>query len=295
MIPLLLIISIITFALMHGVPGGPWEPGQRLMSESQLAALNARYGLDKPLWQQYVVWLKGVATLDFGMTFEHPDESVIDIVRRTWPVTLHLGAMTLIVAFGVGLPLGITAALKPNSWIDYVATTISVLGFVTPHFVWAILFILLFALYLDWLPMGGWGSPEYWIMPVLAYSLAPIAIIARYSRSSVLEALQADYVRTARAKGLREGKIVTSHVMKNAMIPMITALAPIIPDLITGSIFIEAVFRIPGMGKFWVTSISKHDYPVIISLVLLWAVLIALTYLITDILYVVVDPRVNYT
>jgi ABC-type dipeptide/oligopeptide/nickel transport system permease component len=265
------------------------------MSEEQIAALEAQYGLDKPLWQQYLVWLHGVVTLDFGATFEHPDESVIDIIRRTWPVTMHLGAMTLAVAFGIGLPLGIIAALRPNSWMDYLATTISVVGFVTPHFVWAILFILLFALYLDWLPMGGWSGPEYWILPVMAYSLAPIAVIARYTRSSVIEALQADYVRTARAKGLRERRVVTGHVLKNALIPMITALAPIVPDLITGSIFIEAVFRIPGMGKFWVTSIAKHDYPVIIALVLLWALLISLTYLITDILYVFADPRVTYT
>jgi ABC-type dipeptide/oligopeptide/nickel transport system permease component len=207
---------------------------------------------------------------------------------------MHLGAMALLLAFGVGLPLGIIAALKPNTWVDYLATLVSIVGFVTPSFVWAIFFILLFAITLDWLPMGGWGGPKYWIMPVAAYALAPIAVIARYTRASVMEAMNADYVRTARAKGLRERRVVTIHVLKNAMIPMITALAPIVPDLITGSIFIEAIFRIPGMGQFWVTSIFKRDYPVIISLVLLWAVLISLTYLITDILYVAVDPRVSY-
>jgi ABC-type dipeptide/oligopeptide/nickel transport system permease component len=294
MIPILLIISMITFGLMHGVPGGPWEPGQRPLSEDQIAALKEKYGLDKPLAEQYLTWLKGAATGDLGMTFEHPDESVTDIIRRTWPVTMHLGIMALMLAFGVGLPLGIIAALKPNTWVDYLATLVSIVGFVTPSFVWAIFFILLFAITLDWLPMGGWGGPEYWIMPVVAYALAPIAIIARYTRASVLEAMNADYVRTARAKGLRERRVVTIHVLKNAMIPMITALAPIVPDLITGSIFIEAIFRIPGMGQFWVTSIFKRDYPVIISLVLLWAVLISLTYLITDILYVAVDPRVSY-
>jgi ABC-type dipeptide/oligopeptide/nickel transport system permease component len=294
MIPILLIISMITFGLMHGVPGGPWEPGQRPLSENQIAALKEKYGLDKPLAEQYLTWLKGAATGDLGMTFEHPDESVTDIIRRTWPVTMHLGAMALLLAFGLGLPLGIIAALKPNTWVDYLATLVSIVGFVTPSFVWAIFFILLFAITLDWLPMGGWGGPKYWIMPVAAYALAPIAVIARYTRASVMEAMNADYVRTARAKVLRERRVVTIHVLKNAMIPMITALAPIVPDLITGSIFIEAIFRIPGMGQFWVTSIFKRDYPVIISLVLLWAVLISLTYLITDILYVAVDPRVSY-
>ncbi|MCB9159298.1 MAG: ABC transporter permease [Caldilineaceae bacterium] len=290
----LLLLSMITFALMHGVPGGPWAYGQHLMSDEQIAALEARYGLDKPVWQQYLIWLQGVVRLDFGHSFQRPDETVLQLIGRTWPVTFHLGIMTLIVAFGVGIPLGIVAALRQNTWVDYLATLMSIFGFVTPHFVWGILFILVFALYLQWLPTGGWDGPKYWILPVLAYAFAPIALVARYTRASVVEALHADHVRTARAKGLSRNTVISRHVLRNAWIPMITVFGPLIPDLITGSIFIEAIFRVPGLGSYWVTSTFQRDYPMIIGLVMLWAVLIAITYLITDILYVFLDPRVRY-
>jgi peptide/nickel transport system permease protein len=294
LIPVLFILSIITFLLMHEVPGGPWTYGERPFSEEQMAALKARYGLDKPLWQQYTTWLSGVLRLDFGFSFEHPDESVLDIIKRTWPTTMHLGAMALTIAFGIGVPLGIVAAYKQNSAVDYVATLLSVLGFATPHFVWGILFILIFSLRLKLVPTGGWDEPKQWILPAVAYSLAPLAIVARYTRTSVVEALREDFVRTARAKGLRERTVVYRHVMKNAAIPMLTVMIPIIPDLITGSIFIEAIFRVPGLGKFWVTSTLNRDYPMIIGLVMMWSVLIAVAYLITDILYVYADPRLRF-
>jgi ABC-type dipeptide/oligopeptide/nickel transport system permease component len=295
LVPVLLIISIITFLLMHDIPGGPWKYGQRPFTEEQIAALQARYGLDKPLHEQYFTWLAGVVRLDFGQSFQHPDESVLDLVGRTWPVTIHLGLMALFLAFSVGVPLGIVAALKQNTWIDYLATLFSIFGFVTPHFVWGIFFILLFALTLKWVPTGGWEEPKQWILPVVAYALAPIAYIARYTRASVIEAMRGDHVRTARAKGLREQAVVWRHVMKLALIPMITVFGPLIPDLITGSIFIEAIFRIPGLGSFWWSSTIERDYPMIIALTVLWAILIAITYLLTDILYVFVDPRVKYS
>jgi peptide/nickel transport system permease protein len=294
LIPVLLILSIITFTLMHEVPGAPWKYGQRPFSDEQIAALEARYGLDKPVWQQYLIWLGGVLRLDFGMSFEHPDETVLGIIGRTWPTTLHLGLMALIIAFGTGVPLGLIAALRQNTWIDYLATLLSIVGFVTPHFVWGILFILIFSLALRLLPTGGWEGPKTWIMPVLAYCLLPIATIARYTRSSVIDVLRADYIRTARAKGLKEQWVIGRHVMKNALIPLITVFGPLIPDLITGSIFIEAIFRVPGLGRYWVTSTIDRDYPMIIGLTMLWAVLIAMTYLISDILYVMADPRVHY-
>lgn len=289
----LLVLSMVTFGLMHGVPGGPWREGQRPLTPEQVAALEARYGLDKPIWQQYLIWLSGVVRLDFGHSFDHPDETVLGLIRRTWPVTVHLGAMTLLLAFSVGIPLGIIAALRQNTWIDYIATLLSIFGFVTPHFVWGIFFILVFALALQWFPTGGWEGPRYWVLPVVAYSLAPIALIARYTRASVIEALGADYVRTARAKGLNERVVIGRHVLRNAFIPMLTVFGPLIPDLITGSIFIEEIFRVPGLGKFWVTSTFERDYPMIIGLVMLWAILISTTYFITDILYAFIDPRIR--
>ncbi len=291
----LVVLSIITFSLMHGTPGGPWTYGERPFTEEQLTALKARYGLDKPVWQQYLLWVSGVARFDFGNSFDHPDETVTGLISRAWPITLHLGGMTLLLAFGVGIPLGIIAALKQNTWIDYLATLVSILGFVTPHFVWGIFFILIFSLTLGWLPTGGWDEPKQWIMPVMAYSLAPIATIARFTRASVIEVIRSDYIRTARAKGLSEQTVIWRHAMKNAMIPLFTVFGPLIPDLITGSIFIEAIFRVPGLGRYWVTSTLERDYPMIIGLVILWATLIGVTYVITDILYVLVDPRIKYT
>jgi peptide/nickel transport system permease protein len=294
LVAVLFVLSVITFVLMHEVPGGPWKYGQRPFTEEQIAALKARYGIDKPLFEQYTTWLAGVLRFDFGQSFQHPDESVIELIGRTWPVTIHLGGMALAIAFIFGIPLGVIAALKQNTWVDYLATLLSIVGFVTPHFVWGIFFILIFSLALKWLPTGGWDEPKQWIMPVVAYSLAPLATVARYTRTSVIEAIRADYVRTARAKGLSERVVIFRHVMKNALIPMLTVFGPIIPDLITGSIFVEAIFRVPGLGKFWVTSTIERDYPMIIGLVVLWAILISFTYLITDLLYVFVDPRVKY-
>lgn len=290
----LLFISLLTFLMMHDVPGGPWNPGQRGLTDAQVAALEARYGLDRPLHEQYLTWLSGAIRFDFGVSFQHPDESVADVIRRTWPVTMHLGVMAVLLAFGVGLPLGIVAAVKRNTVVDHIATLLAIVGMVTPHFVWAILFILIFAMMLKWLPTGGWDEPKQWIMPVVVYALGPMAIIARYTRSSVIDAIQADYVRTARAKGLPERLVISRHVLKNGMIPLITVLGPIIPNMLTGSIFIEAIFRVPGLGKYWVTSTTARDYTMILGLTMLWAVLIALTYLVTDILYTFVDPRIRY-
>jgi len=294
LVGVLFILSIFTFFLMHQIPGGPWQVGQRPFTEEQIAALQARYGLDKPLWEQYLTWISGVVQLDFGQSFQHPDESVIQLIGRTWPVTIQLGLMALVIAFGFGMPLGIVAAYKQNTWIDYLATLLSVLGFVTPHFVWGIFFILIFSLYLGWFPTGGWDEPKQWVMPVVAYALAPLAVVARYTRASVVEAIRSDYVRTARAKGLQERYIMIRHVLRNALIPMLTVFGPIVPDLITGSIFIEAIFRVPGLGKFWVTSTFERDYPMIIGLTVLFALLIGLVYLITDILYIYVDPRIRF-
>ena len=294
LVVVLFVVSVITFMLMHEVPGGPWKEGERPFSDEQLEALKKRYGLDKPLTEQYLLWIDGVLHLDFGEAYQHPGESVISVIARTWPTTAQLGLMSLLVAFGLGLPLGIIAALNQNSWVDYLATTLSILGYVTPHFVLGIFFILVFSLTLHILPTGGWDTPDTWIMPVLVYSLAPMATIARYTRSSVLEVVRSDFVRTARAKGVRQPQVITRHILRNALIPMITVFGPMVPDLITGSIFIEAIFRVPGLGRYWVTSTEMRDYNMIIGLAMLWTVLIGVTYVITDILYTYVDPRVRY-
>jgi ABC-type dipeptide/oligopeptide/nickel transport system permease component len=214
-----------------------------------------------------------------------------------------VGVMTVVLAYGLGVTAGLLAAYYQNSWIDTGVTFTSMLGATVPNFVVAMWLILIFAVRLRWLPSGGWSEPDNWlipgvfskdwIMPVLAYALFPFAIVARYTRASVVECIRSDYVRTARAKGLRERVIMYRHVLKNALIPMITVLLPTIPNLLTGSIFIEATFRIPGLGKYFVTSTFNRDYPMIMALVLLIAMLWGFTYLLTDILYTWIDPRVR--
>lgn len=298
------IVSIITFGLMHSVPGGPFDETNQRLPPAAKANILAKYGLDQPIWQQYLNYMGNVLfRFDFGIPFQQPNSTVAELIVEKWWITAQVGVMTIALAFGLGFIVGLIAAYNQNSWIDTTVTFMATLGFTVPNFVVALWLILFFSVRLDLLPSGGWSEPENWvvegvfskdwILPVVAYALFPFALVARYTRASIVEAINADYVRTARAKGLREAVVMWRHVIKNAMIPMVTALGPEIPNLITGSIFIEAVFRIPGLGKFFVTSTFNRDYPMIMALVLLIATLWGLTYLATDILYTRLDPRVR--
>ncbi len=289
----LLVVSIVTFLLMHSIPGGPFDEGQMPLSVEARAAIARKYNLDRPLPEQYLSYMGAALRLDFGIPFQSPGETVTQLIGRTWPVTAHLGLMTIALAFVVGLPLGVIAAVRQNSWVDYLATGFSLFGFITPHFVIAIGLILLFTNVLGWLPTGGWDEPRQWVMPTLAYAAGPSAIIARFTRSSVVDVIGADYVRTARAKGLGGPEVLLKHVLKNALIPMLTIAGPLAADLITGSFFIETIFRVPGLGKYFTTSIFARDYPMIMACTLLWATVIAIAFLITDILYAVADPRIK--
>jgi ABC-type dipeptide/oligopeptide/nickel transport system permease component len=231
--------------------------------------------------------------LDFGIPFQSPTETVTELIARVWPVTLQVAVFTILLSYGLGLGLGILAAFKQNTWVDYLVTLLATLGFAVPSFVIAIWLIMIFSVSLHWFPTGGWGEPIHFVMPVIAYSLAPMAGVARYTRVNMLESLRADYVRTARAKGMSEPVIIFRHVLKNALIPLITVLGPQIPNIATGSIFIEATFRIPGLGRYFITSTFNRDYPMIMATILLVAFLWGVTYITTDILYTLVDPRVH--
>jgi ABC-type dipeptide/oligopeptide/nickel transport system permease component len=288
-----IIVSIVTFSLMHAVPGGPFDEEKQPLPPAAKANIMRKYGLDRPVWEQYLRYMSHAVRGDFGVPYQSPTETVTGLFARVWPPTLALGVLTLLVAFGVGMTLGIVAAYHQNSPIDYFVTAISTFGFAMPNFVIGIWLIMILSVSLHWLPTGGWGEPKHYIMPLLAYSLAPMALVARYTRVSMLETLHSDYVRTARAKGLRERSIATRHVLRNAMIPLITVLGPMIPNVITGSIFIEMTFRIPGLGRYFITSIKNRDYPLIMALMLMVALLWGVTYLLSDILYTVVDPRVR--
>jgi ABC-type dipeptide/oligopeptide/nickel transport system permease component len=288
-----IIVSIITFSLMHAVPGGPFDEEKQPLPPAAKANILRKYGLDRPIWEQYLRYMANAVRGDFGIPYQSPTETVTGLISRVWPPTLALGLVTLLIAFGVGMTLGVVAAYKQNTPIDYFVTAISTFGFAMPNFVIGIWLIMILSVSLHWLPTGGWGEPQHYIMPLLAYSLAPTALVARYTRVSTLEVLHADYVRTARAKGLTEKAVMTRHVLRNGLIPMITVLGPIIPNILTGSIFIEMTFRIPGLGRYFITSIKNRDYPMIMALMLMVALLWSVTYLLSDILYTLVDPRVR--
>ncbi len=295
-------VSMITFSMMHAVPGGPFDETNQPLPPAAKANILRKYGLDQPVWVQYAKYMGNALQFDFGIPYSQPTTTVAELIKSTWKITAQVGLMTLLVAFGLGIPLGIVAAYNQNSWIDTSVTFMAMLGFIMPSFVLGTLSILFFSVYLDWLPLGGWGETgclvdRYfcadWVMPVTAYALAPLAIIARYTRSSVIDYLHSDFVRTARAKGLGERTVMVRHVLRNALIPMVTVMGPIIPDLMTGSIFIESIFRIPGLGKYFVTSTFNRDYPMVMATVLLIALLWGLVYLLTDITYTRLDPRVR--
>jgi len=290
-------VSMLAFLMMHSVPGGPFDEEKQPLPPAAKANILRKYGLDKPLYEQYLLYMGSALHGDFGISFQSPTQTVTELIGQTWPISIQLGGLAILLAFSTGLTAGIIAAVRQNSWIDYVVTFISTLGITVPSFVIAIWLLLLFAVQLRWLPTGGWpGSGGDWntaIMPVITLALGPSAIVARYTRSSMVEVIRSDYIRTARAKGLREQTVVVRHALKNALIPMITILAPQIPNLITGTIFVEVIFRIPGLGKFFVSSIYLRDYPMIMATMLLVAVLWSITYLLSDILYIFVDPRIR--
>jgi len=290
----MLIVSILTFWLMHSVPGGPFALGEKQpLPEFAMENIMRKYGLDRPVHEQYLRWLGAMLRGDLGIPFQSPTETVTHVIARTWPVTVAVGVPTVLISFTLGIALGALAAFRQNSWVDNLVRFLAMLGMTVPNFVVAIWLVLLFTIRLKWLPTGGWGEPRHLIMPVIAYSVGPLATVARTTRTNTLEVIRSDYVRLASVRGIPALLIITRYVIKNALIPMITVLLPMIPNLLTGSIFIEAAFAVPGLGRFFTTSALTHDYPMIMALVMLAAVLWGVTYLVTDILYTVIDPRVR--
>ncbi len=297
-------VSIIVFSIMHAVPGGPFDEDKGRLPPAAKANIMKKYGLDKPVYVQYFNYMKNAVRFDFGIPYQQPTSTVAALIKKTWFITMQVGLLTIILAFGLGITLGILAARYQNSWIDNVVTFGSTLGVTVPNFVVALWLILFFTVARQWLPMGGWSGNNStclignyfcsdWILPVIAYAIAPMAVIARYTRSSIIDVKRADYVRTARAKGLSDTVVMNKHVFRNAQIPMVTVLGTEIPNLITGSIFIESVFRINGLGKYFVSSVINRDYPMIMAMFLLIALLWGVTYLLTDLAYAWIDPRIK--
>ncbi len=293
-IPVLFTVSIITFFLMHAVPGGPWDRDKRLPQATQ-DRLNAKYGLDQPIYIQYITWAGKFIQGDLGPSYRYTDRTVNEIVADGFWTTVQLGIMAFILSVLVGIPLGIFAALGHNRGPDYVSTSVSIIGIATPSFVLAILLIVFFAVQLGWFPTGGWKGPQYWVLPTIALAGFPIAVIARYTRASMLEVTRKDYIRTAHSKGLRDQAVVSRHMIRNALIPVVTILGPTLAFLVTGSFIIERIFGIPGIGQFYITSISTRDYSLLMAMTMLYAFAVAFLNVVVDVLYAYIDPRIRYS
>jgi oligopeptide transport system permease protein len=295
-IPTLLVLIILSFILMKVAPGNPFT-GEKNLPRDVLVNIYARYGLDKPLWQQLLEYVWNiVAHFDFGPSFKYKDRSVNDIIAQGFPVTLTYGFWAFIVAAGIGISMGVIAAVKQNSWADYLAVGVTIGAQVVPNFVLAPILVLIFTLWLHWLPGGGWndGKWPYVIMPVIALSATYLANIARITRSSMLEVLHSNFIRTARAKGLPGWKVVTKHALKPALLPVVSYLGPVFVGMITGSVVVDLYFSTGGIGQWFVNSALNRDYSTILGVTILLGALTIAGNLVVDVLYAWIDPKIRY-
>lgn len=290
----MLVLTMVIFGLMHAVPGGPFNMTQQPLPPAAMANIMRKYGLSEPLWRQYLNWLWALLHGDLGIPFEDPTTTVTGLIAHAWPITLIVGGITIGVSYIGGLIIGCVSALRHNTWIDWLLTSVvSTAGVALPNYVIGFLLITVFSVKLGWLPAGGWGSPEDVIMPVIAFALYPMALMARYTRASTLEVTYSDYVRMGRARGLSSRRITTRYILRTSLIPLITIMGPNIPNILTGSIFIEATFALPGLGQYFTTASLRRDYPLIMALVLVVAALWGTCYILSDVAYTLVDPRVR--
>jgi peptide/nickel transport system permease protein len=297
LIPTLLAMALVTFLVMHATPGSPLDPvaeGANPLSPDAQRNLAQHYGLDKPLYQQFLIFVVKAVRGDFGHSFVYKTRTVSEILLDTFPVSLLLGSMALAVAILGGLTLGILAAVYQNRMWDYVSVTLATFGVAVPNFVLAVFFIILFSFVVPLFPTGGWDSPRNWVLPTITLALGPMGIIARFTRASMLEVIRADYTLTARSKGLGEAPVIFKHALKNAFIPVVTLLGPMFAAIGTGSFFVESIFRVPGMGRFFVLSMTGRDYPMIMAVVLTYGAFLAVMNLVVDLIYGTLDPRIRY-
>ncbi|MBP7863086.1 ABC transporter permease [bacterium] len=293
MIPLLLVIATLTFMVIRVVPGGPFDQ-ERNLPPQILANLNAKYHLDKPVLEQYWLYLGRLCHGDLGVSYKYVDRTVVDIIKDAFPVSIQLGGAGLLIAILVGVPLGTIAALRRGTHIDHLAMFVSTMGLSLPLFVVGALLILIFAIWGRILPAALWESPFHAILPAVTIAFKPMAYIARLTRASVLEILQKDWVRIARSKGLSESATIIKHVLRNALIPVVTLLGPVSAVMIAGSFVVEIIYAIPGMGRFFVTAVMNRDYDLIMGITLIFSVVLVITNTIVDVLYMILDPRISY-
>ncbi|GLI88175.1 dipeptide ABC transporter permease DppB [Bacillus subtilis] len=288
----ILVITTLTFVLMKVIPGSPFNE-ERGTNEAVQKNLEAYYHLDDPLIFQYIFYLKSIITFDFGPSIKKPSDSVNDMLERGFPVSFELGMTAIVIAVISGLVLGVIAALRRNGFLDYAAMSLAVLGISIPNFILATLLIQQFAVNLKLFPAATWTSPIHMVLPTAALAVGPMAIIARLTRSSMVEVLTQDFIRTAKAKGLSPFKIIVKHALRNALMPVITVLGTLVASILTGSFVIEKIFAIPGMGKYFVESINQRDYPVIMGTTVFYSVILIIMLFLVDLAYGLLDPRIK--
>ncbi|MGV7220144.1 MAG: ABC transporter permease [Nitrospinales bacterium] len=291
-IPVLLTVATITFFIMHVVPGGPFDREKKLPPEI-VANIEAKYHLDKPVWQQYLLYMKQIVKGDMGPSYKYIGRDVSDIISDTFPVSIVLGLSAALVTLFLGIPAGILSAYRPNSMLDRFCIFSATLGISAPSFVLGTILILVFANYLHWFPPALWEGPRHLVMPALALGAGFAGYIARLTRSTILEAMSSDYIRTARAKGLSEPVVILKHALKNSISPIVSVMGPLTAGLITGSFVIEFIFSIPGMGNYFITAVTNRDYPLIMGVTLVYAILIVLANIAVDMIYRILDPRIE--
>lgn len=292
-VPVLFMVTLVTFFLIHAAPGGPFDE-DRKVSPDVLKHLNARYHLDEPVWQQFARYAGNLLQGDFGPSFKYPSHTVNDLIAAGFPVTFELAFYATLFALIIGLTAGIIASLKPNTFLDYIPMSSAMVGICLPSFVLGPLLLLVFGIWLQWLPVAGWGQiPGDKILPSITLGASYAAYIARISRGGMLEILSQDYIRTARAKGLSTARIIFVHALRGGITPVISFLGPTIAGLLAGSFVVETVFQIPGIGRFYIQAAFNRDYTMIMGCTIFFAFLIVIFNLLADVLLVWLNPKLR--
>ena len=292
-IPVIVVVSMITFILMHSIPGGPFD-AEKALPQVIIDNLNAKYHLDDPLWKQYVDYMWGFIRFDLGPSIAYRSRTVNDILSDQWPVTALLGSVSFVIAVVGGIALGTISAFRQNSLIDHSSMFISMLGLSIPNMALGPLLLWIFALKLRWLPAATWGTPAHVVLPAITLGTAFMATFARITRASILQVIREEYIQTARAKGVRESLVLLKHCLRNALIPVATVAGPAFAAIMTGSMIVERIFAIPGIGKYYVTSVGNRDYPVVMAMTLVFAIAVIIMNFVVDLSYAFLDPRIRY-
>ncbi len=291
-----LIVSFIAFMMLYQLPGGPFSEEKQPLSPVAMAAIKAKYNLDKPFYVVWFSWVTHAVQGDFGTSYQAENVPITKLFADHWGVSLQLGLLSLAWSVPLGMLFGVVAAIRRNQWLDYLLRFLAIVGTTLPGFALTVFLVFIFAVRLHWVPTTGWKpfeNPATMVLPAFVFGLVPFGSLMRYARNGMLEALNQDYVRTARAKGLVESAVIGRHALRNVLIPVVTVLAPMIPNALTGSAILETMFSINGIGRYFIDSISSRDYPMALATAFIVATLWGISYLVTDLTYTIIDPRIR--